>query len=593
MDQFFSLARDIQFADDNKLEPGISYGIHQKKENNMNKSFSLLITIALFHNSLHGQITDIVKSDSISSILHQENIGKITFMSKPIPLEEYKATDFLDYYEIKEKGDLNIRTFLGNSLTNYLHLLSPEMPADELTQNGNYQFTFYIDSFVVYTENLNPGAGSAQNKNTKTVFRVPLISSTDEDSWGRFLWNRFMMKGGQDALSSGIHLLKIEIRPYLNSSTLLVGNKIAEGTIRLKISQKEEKYIPENLLAIQKINATADWEIASEEPNHEKIRELNKKILTEEFKDITSVVVIKDGKLILEEYFNGSNRNSLHDTRSVGKSFASTLTGFAIRDGYLQNENQKLGTFYPLKTFSNYSTQKENISIKDLLTMSSSFDGSDRNDQSPGNEENMYPTANWVTFTLNLPTDSLKQNGKQWDYFTAGVILIGDILHKSIPEGLQKYAERTLFNPMEIANYEWQYTPQKVVNTAGGIKMNSLDLAKFGQLYKNSGLWKGRQIIPQNWVDQSLSHHIKIPDTENEYYGYLFWNKCYISENNKYEAYYCSGNGGNKIIIFKNDPLVIVITSTAYNKSYGHYQADKIVENYLLPSFVRSKIIKK
>ncbi|MBP6649302.1 MAG: serine hydrolase, partial [Bacteroidia bacterium] len=99
----------------------------------MNKSFSLLITIALFHNSLHGQITDIVKSDSISSILHQENIGKITFMSKPIPLEEYKAADFLDYYEIKEKGDLNIRTFLGNSLTNYLHLLSPEMPADELT----------------------------------------------------------------------------------------------------------------------------------------------------------------------------------------------------------------------------------------------------------------------------------------------------------------------------------------------------------------------------------------------------------------------------------------------------------------------------
>ena len=66
-----------------------------------------------------------------------------------------------------------------------------------------------------------------------------------------------------------------------------------------------------------------------------------------------------------------------------------------------------------------------------------------------------------------------------------------------------------------------------------------------------------------------------------------------MSENNKYEAYYCSGNGGNKIIIFKNDPLVIVITSTAYNKSYGHYQADEIVENYLLPSFVRSKIIKK
>jgi CubicO group peptidase (beta-lactamase class C family) len=213
--------------------------------------------------------------------------------------------------------------------------------------------------------------------------------------------------------------------------------------------------------------------------------------------------------------------------------------------------------------------------------MSSTFEGSDMNSESPGNEENMYPTKNWVEFTLNLPIDKTKVADKKWDYFTAGVVVLGDIIHKSVPNGLEKYADKNLFQPLGITKYKWQFTPQKVANTAGSIQLRSLDYAKFGQLYKNEGAWNGKQILSHEWIAKSLSHQMTI--SEDEYYGYLFWNKTYKLNDMDYEVYYSNGNGGNRIFIFKDQPIVIVITATAYDTPYGHKQVDKIMQDYLIP----------
>ncbi len=529
--------------------------------------------------NLYSQMKNIVICDSVNYSIHKANIGKIAFMEKAIPIETFTQTDFIQTFELNENSDLNIRVFLGNSLTNYLHLLSPQLTADDLTKSGNYQFTFFVDNKKVYTENLNVGAGNAESKNRRTIFRVPLVSSTNEDSWGRFLWNRFFGNGGQDALTSGEHLLKIEIRPYLKLNEILTGNIIAEG--ELKVIVPEIK-INEELVKVQKIKPLKEFQISKSQINNSKIEELNRKIAKQNFKDITSIVVLKDGKLLLEEYFNGANRNTLHDTRSVGKSFASTLLGIAVKDNYIKSESQTLNEFYKLNTFQNYSSSKDSIKLKDLLTMSSSFDGSDMNSESPGNEENMYPTKNWVEFALNLPIDKSKVANKQWDYFTAGVVVLGDIIHKSVPNGLEKYSNEKLFKPLGITKYNWQFTPQKVANTAGSVQLRSLDYAKYGQLYKNQGNWNGKQILSKEWITNSFSHQMTI--SEDEYYGYLFWNKTYNVNGVNYEVYYSSGNGGNRIFIFKDFPIVIVITSTAYNTTYGHKQVEKIMQNYLIES---------
>lgn len=151
--------------------------------------------------------------------------------------------------------------------------------------------------------------------------------------------------------------------------------------------------------------------------------------------------------------------------------------------------------------------------------------------------------------------------------------------------GLEKYADEKLFTPLSISKYRWEYTPQSVPNTAGGLRLSSLDLAKFGQLYKNKGMWGGKQVLPVSWVNETLTKHFILP-FDNMAYGYLWWNKSYTYNNNSYEVFACSGNGGNKIFVFTNEPLVVVVTSTAYNKPYAHRQADKIIEDYILPAVI-------
>ncbi|MFY1047393.1 serine hydrolase domain-containing protein [Chryseobacterium sp. GP-SGM7] len=543
------------------------------------KSTFLLVLILVFGFSL-SQNKNIVEPEKIENSIQKNHLKEIVFLDKVIPLENLKESDLLKAITFQENMDFDLRIFLDNSLVNYLHQIDPALTTEELLKKGNYQFNFLVDGKLIYTENINSGAGTAESKKIKTNFRIPFLSKTNEDSWGKYVWMRFYYSnGGIDALESGNHTLKIQIKPYLKTSTLKTGNIIAKGEIQHIIPQKN---ISEEQIAIQKIQPNSGWKVSTEKFNEEKIRALNKKVAENRFREISGIVVIKNGKLLVEEYFNGYNRDSLNDTRSVGKSFSSALMGIAIKDGYIKNENQDLKNFYNLKSFSNYSSKKDSVTIKNLLTMSSAFEGNDQDQESPGNEENMYPTENWIKFVLDLPMNENKI-GKNWNYFTAGVVLTGDILDKYVPKGLENYADKKLFQPLGITNYKWQFTPQKKPSLAGGLRMTALDFAKFGQLYKNKGVWNGKDILDNNWVKKTFTNYFS-DEKDFEGYGYLFWRKVYKVVDKSFESYQCNGNGGNKIVIFTEIPLVIVITARAYNKPYSHSQADKMIEEYLLPA---------
>lgn len=375
----------------------------------------VLIFLSLFCLTIFGQSQNLVKNDGITTDLHKKSVGKITFMNGNIPLNQYKESDFLKSFPLTYKSDLNIRVFMDNSITNYLHFLAPDLSAEQLIEKGNLQFSFYIDRKLIYKENVSPNCwlgNSNELKNTLTTFRIPLTSSKGENLWALHLWERFQLNGGKKVLKEGNHNLKIEIRPYIKideNDEVKVGNSIAEGQIELIIKTPQATT---EQIAIQLIKQESGWEISDFKFDKKKIEALNKEIAIYNLKEITSIVVIKDGKLLLEEYFNGADRNTLHDPRSAGKSFASTLMGIAIKDGYIKDENQTLDQFYNLKSFENYDVKKDQIKIKDLLTMSSAFEGSDADSNSPGNEENMYPTDNWVKFALDLPIDQSKKMAK-------------------------------------------------------------------------------------------------------------------------------------------------------------------------------------
>jgi CubicO group peptidase (beta-lactamase class C family) len=530
--------------------------------------------------------TDIVKSDGITGSLHRANVGRMVFTSKPVAAE-LAEPDFLTTVDLNKTTDLSLRAFMANSLTNYLHGLLPGLSAEEVIRQGNYQFSFYVDGALIHTENLNPFWLRAENKNKQTILALSLINSADPDSAsaGGRVWRLFLMNGGDEALTTGTHRIKIELRPYVKTNETKVGDLIAAGEIQVIVPAKVT--FDERLAAVQTIHSNSGWQVSKAPNDKSKIEQLNRKIAENLYKQITSIVVIKDGKLLIEEYFNKATRDTLHDTRSATKSFTSTMMGIAINEGYIKSEDQTLKDFYDLRNFANWSSKKESVTLKSLLTMSSAFDGNDDDQNSPGNEEKMYPTSDWVKFALDLPMDEKRNVGERWTYFTAGVVLLGDIINKSVPEGLEKYADKKLFRPLGITRYQWEYTPQKVANTAGGLKMSALDFAKYGQLYHNGGQWLGKQIIPRSWVEKTLTKQVRREPGGDEGYGYLFWNTTFDIAGKKHEAFFATGNGGSKIFVFKDQPLVIVITATAYGKWYMHSQVFSMMNRYILPAVIK------
>ncbi len=545
----------------------------------MKINFNLLCIVYLF--IACNTISSSQKKNQLETPENTLFFSKADFKTNKITSDNYT-----DDFTLHKDPFLNIHFTLKEPLIKSLKTLAPDLTDEQLLNKGNFQFTFLVNDKKVHVENLNKGAGTLETKTNKLIYKLPLIYPEQIDFWSWFMWLKFMkLSGGEDILTEGKHSLIVEVRSYLKDQELKTGPVLAKGTIKIEVARIK---INEHLVSVQKIKPINDWEISKGNYDKDKIEALNRKIAEKRFDQINGIVVIKNNELLIEEYFNGANRNSLHNVRSVGKSFASTLLGIAIQENYINDEKVLLKDFYDLKSFKNYTQKKDSVTLESLLTMSSGFLGDDTNYNSPGNEEKMYPTKNWVDFTLNLPMEKDKKIGSDFTYFTAGVVVLGDIIHKSVPEGLVSYAGKKLFKPLGITNYKWQYTPQKVGNTAGGIQLRAVDFAKYGQLYKNKGTWKNKQILNEKWVEKTLSKQVSLANIglENEYYGFLFWNKTYIVNNKTYEVSYCSGRGGNKIFIFKNIPFVIVITSSAYNVPNAHSNVDKMMQEYILPAVI-------
>lgn len=530
-----------------------------------------ILFFTLFAEILVHSFTSIAQVKDLKFLDHRPDM-KMDSASKDLAISNYN---------IGSGQDLYLWLATGKSLIEELAILAPEFKADSAVKIGNFQFSFLIDDKLIYQEDLHPGAILLQDKIVRKPLGVVLLSESRSGLWSMNMWDRFMINGGLDLLGKASKKLSIQVRVYIDGDRRIYSPLLL--TTNIKITRILPAIDPK-LIKPQAIKSGSGWPLYFEEYNKELIVKLNTKILDQSYKKVNSVVVIKKGRLLLEEYFNGSSRASLHDPRSVSKSFTGTLLGMAIRDGYLKSEEQKISEFYNLNQFKFPSDKKGDVRLIDLLTMSSAFDGNDDLMESPGNEENMYPTADYVKFALDLPMAENKVNGKQWSYFTVGTMLLGDIMDKVIPGGLELYAKNKLFTPLGFDSLEWVRTPQGKPFTGGGLRLRALDFAKYGQLYRNEGVWSGKEILPKSWVKKSFRHLQELPADRPGFYGFLFWNKTFKINGRNLEAYYSSGNGGNKIYIFKDIDLVVVINSSAYGTSFAHTQSDQIMEKYILPA---------
>jgi CubicO group peptidase (beta-lactamase class C family) len=309
-----------------------------------------------------------------------------------------------------------------------------------------------------------------------------------------------------------------------------------------------------------------------------------------QFRKITSVLIARDGKLVYEAYFDGTDAGTLRDTRSVTKTVTGMLAGIAIEQGRLPGLHARILKFFPdLLPVRNPDPRKDSITVDDFLTMSSALDCNDWEDSSPGNEERMYAEKDWLRFALDLPirksssvaTDQ-KGSGhdRRFGYCTAGVFTLGAVLTRATGMPVEKFAARHLFGPLGIEMVEWQFSPCGRAMTGGGLRLRSRDLLKLGQLYADGGVRGGRRVVPESWVKRSVRPHARVDDVTG--YGYLWWLRSFGAGEKRYAAYWMSGNGGNKVAVFPELKMVVVITSTNYNTRGMHEQTERLLTEFIL-----------
>jgi CubicO group peptidase (beta-lactamase class C family) len=325
------------------------------------------------------------------------------------------------------------------------------------------------------------------------------------------------------------------------------------------------------------------------------LADLAAKLAAGEFEGKTSVLIAHRGKLVYEGYYGEGSRDHGNDVRSASKTVTAILAGIAIDKGLIDGEDAKVYASFPDKKQRWYpDARKRAITLADLLTMSSIWECNDENPWSSGNEERMYVGEDWVGFALDLPLRGFRpgdepakqKHGRAFSYCTAGSFVAGALIERAAKQGLDKFAQKYLHEPLGIRSVTWGYAPTGEAMGGGGTRYRSRDLLKLGELLRLRGRWGERQIVSAAWVDAMMSPHVVA--REDAEYGYLIW-RFRIGEGDRARwVWGMSGNGGNYVFISPELELVCVVTSTAYNQGSGHEQSQAILRDFVLKAVPRA-----
>jgi CubicO group peptidase (beta-lactamase class C family) len=279
----------------------------------------------------------------------------------------------------------------------------------------------------------------------------------------------------------------------------------------------------------------------------------------EEVEHLYSILIIKNGYLIAEKYFNGQDINDANPIASVTKSFISALSGIALRENILPSRDDKMKNFFSELDWKNMDARKSQITIRQMLQMRAGYPWEENY---PEYIDLLVSRQDWVPLLQEFPLTN--NPGTKWGYSNLTTIMMATILERSLAEPFSDFAQRLLFGPLSIIPKYINYNSLVLSLRNGEPGFTPRDLAKFGQLYLNGGTFNNIQILPQSWTEESLitySHDIFDGDINNYItnigFGYLWWS----AEAGAHKINFASGSGGQLIIIVQELKLVIVATA--------------------------------
>jgi len=315
-----------------------------------------------------------------------------------------------------------------------------------------------------------------------------------------------------------------------------------------------------------------------------KINRLLFDIHKSEIKNIYAVIVVKDGLLVVDEYFNGATRENIGLIASTTKSLVSILLGIAIDENNgTKNVNTTLPDLFPGYSDRLQKNGKEEITLYHLLTMTAGLYWDESTYPHPHElnpNTQMYSFDDPVGFILNR--EVLSPPGKEWNYNSGISVLLGEVVRNLTGEYIDAFAEKRLFDPLGFTRYQWNKHENGTVWSNGDLFIRPRDLAKIGQLVLDNGKWNGQQIVSEEWIRESTRSHT--PAHYGLKYGYQWWLGSAQYEERRIEVIFGSGTGGQKLFIIPEVDMVVVVLSTVFNNEGGQNRANRILTDHVLPA---------
>ncbi|MCK5332121.1 MAG: serine hydrolase [Candidatus Marinimicrobia bacterium] len=316
------------------------------------------------------------------------------------------------------------------------------------------------------------------------------------------------------------------------------------------------------------------------------IARLTWEIRNGDFDEIHSLVIIRNGYLVFEEYFEeGHDINYLHRLASVTKSVISLIVGTAVQEGFITSHNQPLYELFPDEAdIFEDQPKKRKILLRHALTMTDGLRWKEGIGGDSGSDAyTMDHSSNSMRFILSRPIKN--KPGEKFFYSSMPTLAAGAVRNAS-GFNFEIYADTYLFEKLGIQNYSWEHQSDGFIRADGGLHQTNRDMAKIGLLCLNNGVWNGEQILPENWMELSTKKWI---DTkQGHHYGFYWWLIPHAGipgflidgDGN----YFGSGYGGQKLFIIPEYNLVIA--------SFGSDNEIDTHEDHSVPHFALYNIIR-
>jgi CubicO group peptidase (beta-lactamase class C family) len=266
---------------------------------------------------------------------------------------------------------------------------------------------------------------------------------------------------------------------------------------------------------------------------------------------INSLLIVRNGFIVLDAYIDPYDGSFPHKLASVTKSVTTTLIGIAIDQGKLQLD-QKMVSFFPDRTIANLDDQKKSITVQHLVEMMNGMEsGCLAGDEPTLNA--MRATSDWVQAALDRKM--AQKPGTRFCYDSPGMHILSAILQKATGMTELEFARQNLFAPLGIQEVFWQADPQGYTHGWGDLYLKPRDSAKIGYLWLNHGRWEDRQVVSARWLTDAVKPHSSAGDDD---YGYGMW----ISRSAPpSDNYFAVGRGGQYIRVYPSFNAIIVVTA--------------------------------